>query len=248
VAADPTLAWSLHRARRPSLFWRAKELIHLAASALVLAVALPVAVVLLPVFALILRIHERREQPSTRVPDRAHVDELAALEDVVVQNQFTAVGFVKLGLFRRYTVTLVLWLLELSARHVYKKGSLAGIRTIHFARWVFLDDRRRLIFVSNYDGSLESYMDDFIDKVAWGLNAAFSNGDGYPRTRWLLFGGAKDERAFKNYLRDHQIETQLWYSAHAELTAVNITTNSEIRRGLATDMSDVEAQRWAALL
>jgi hypothetical protein len=195
-----------------------------------------------------LRIHERREKPSTRVPERAHVDELAAVEDVLVQNQFSAVGFVKPGAFRRYTLILVLWVLELSTRHVYKRGSLAGIRTIHFARWVFLDDKRRLIFVSNYDGSLESYMDDFIDKVAWGLNAAFSNGDGYPRTRWLVFGGAKDERGFKNYLRDHQIETQLWYSAHAELTGVNIATNSAIRRGLRGDMSNAEAQEWAALL
>ena len=31
---------------------------------------------------------------------------------------------------------------------------------------MFLDDKQRLIFISNYDGSLESYMDDFIDKVA----------------------------------------------------------------------------------
>ena len=34
----------------------------------------------------------------------------------------------------------------------------------------------RVAFLSTYDGSLESYMDDFIDKVAWGLNAIFSNG------------------------------------------------------------------------
>ena len=31
-------------------------------------------------------------------------------------------------------------------------------------------------------------MDDFIDKVAWGLNIVFSNGFGYPRARWLVFG------------------------------------------------------------
>ena len=39
-----------------------------------------------------------------------------------------------------------------------------------------------MFFSSNYDGSLESYMNDFIDKAAWGLNAIFSNGDGFPRT------------------------------------------------------------------
>ena len=42
-------------------------------------------------------------------------------------------------------------------------------------------------------------MDDFIDKVAWGLNAVFSNGVGYPRDALAVFGGARDERAFKRY-------------------------------------------------
>ena len=51
------------------------------------------------------------------------------------------------------------------------------------------------MFASSYDGSLESYMDDFIDKVAWGLNAAFSNGVGYPKTNWLVADGATDEQA-----------------------------------------------------
>jgi hypothetical protein len=248
VAGDPTLTWALHRPRRPSLLWRIKDQAHFVGSALLLLAALPFAVIALPFYAIALRIHERSEKPSTPVPDRDHVEQLASMEDIVVQNQFSAVGFVKPGPFRRRTLELVLWLLELSARHVYNDGSLAGIRTIHFARWVFLDDKRRLIFASNYDGSLESYMDDFIDKVAWGLNAAFSNGEGYPRTKWLVLDGAKDERAFKNYLRDHQIETQLWYSAHSELTAVNITRNSAIRRGLRGEMSESEAAEWAALL
>ena len=82
------------------------------------------------------------------------------------------------------------------------------MKTIHFARWVFLDDGRRVFFASNYDGSLESYMDDFIDKIAWGLNIVFSNGVGYPRTRWLVLDGARDELAFKDYLRLHQVPTR----------------------------------------
>ena len=80
----------------------------------------------------------------------------------------------------------MLWIASYATRHVFNRANLAGVKTIHFARWVFLDDQRRLVFASNYDGSLESYMDDFIDKVAWGLNAVFSNGVGYPRTSWLV--------------------------------------------------------------
>ena len=97
----------------------------------------------------------------------------------------------KPGLFRRATATVVLGVVNFGTRHLFNRGSLTGVKTIHFARWVFLDGKRRIIFASNYDGSLESYMGDFIDKVAWGLNAVFSNGVGYPRTSWLVAGGAQ---------------------------------------------------------
>jgi hypothetical protein len=248
VAGDRTLAWALKPARRPSLLWRANEAAHLVGAVLVLLLLSPFLLIGLPFWIVALRIHERRDKASTRVPARERVEQLAEVEDQLVQNQFSAIGYVKPGWFRLATVTAVLWGLELASRHVYNDGNLAGIRTIHFARWVFLDDKQRLIFISNYDGSLESYMDDFIDKVAWGLNAAFSNGVGYPRTRWLVLDGAKDERAFKNYLRNHQIVTQLWYSAYGNLTAVNIANNAAIRRGLRGQMSSVEAEQWANLL
>ena len=87
-------------------------------------------------------------------------------------------------------------------------------------------------------------MDDFIDKVAWGLNATFSNGYGYPRTRWLFFDGARDELAFKQYLRSHQHPTELWFSAYPDLTALNIENNAQIRAGLHGRMTDAQAEAW----
>ena len=69
----------------------------------------------------------------------------------------------------------LLALLDYSTRHIYNQGYLTRVQTIHFARWVLLDDGHRMFFASNYDGSLESYMDDFINKVAWGINAVFGN-------------------------------------------------------------------------
>ena len=38
-------------------------------------------------------------------------------------------------------------------------------------------------------------MDDFINKVGWGLNLVFSNGVGWPRTDWLITRGARREHA-----------------------------------------------------
>lgn len=247
VAEDRDLRWALHAPPPPALGWRLRQRAHMitAAAAVLL---LPVIVIGFPFWLIALRQHERRDIPSIQVPDSAHLDELEAVEDILVQNQLTAVGDVKPGTFRRLTLAAVRWILSYGSRHIYNNGNLAGIRTIHFARWVFLDDKRRLIFASNYDGSIESYMDDFIDKVAFGLNAAFSNGFGYPKTKWLIAGGAKDEEAFKNYLRNHQIPTQIWYSAYGDLTARNIDDNAAIRAGLRGKMSPDEAERWARRL
>src|SRR6266536_1511641 len=109
---------------------------------------------------------------------------------------------------------------------------------------VVIDNRRRVFFASSYDGSLESYMDDFIDKIAWGLNAVFSNGVGYPRTRWLVMEGARDEQAFKGFLHTYQVSTQLWYSAYRNMTTANIANNAAIRAGLHGSMSNEETERW----
>jgi hypothetical protein len=106
-----------------------------------------------------------------------------------------------------------------------------------------------LLFASNYDGSLDSYMDDFINKVAYGLNLVFSNGIGYPRTNFLLGRGAQDELTFKYYLRRHQVPTQVWYKAYPGLTAADLARNTQIREGLERrEMTDAEARRWLALI
>jgi hypothetical protein len=157
-------------------------------------------------------------------------------------------GTIKPGLFRRLTIRFVLLVIDYSARHIFNRGRLARVTTIHFARWVFLDGRKRVIFLSNYDGSLESYMDDFINKVAFGLNVVFSNGIGYPRTNWLLLDGAKDEQKFKDFLRRHQMPTQVWYNACPGLTALDRKRNALIRSGLEqSSMTDSAIKEWLQL-
>ena len=138
---------------------------------------------------------------------------------------------------------------DYACRHIYRRGYLTRVQTIHFAHWAFLDDKTRLLFASNYDGSLESYMDDFINKVAWGLNLVFSNGVGYPRTDWLVKGGARREQRFKAYLRRHELPTQVWYKAYPGLTVVDLVRNARIRQGLQRpDMSARQAREWLRLL
>jgi hypothetical protein len=212
------------------------------------ATLLPVALLTAPVYALLLRRHERRDEPSEDRAEEARVLELASLEDRLPMNPFTAVGHVKPGPFRALTIRAVLYLLNYVTRHFLKPGDLVGVKTIHFARWVFLDDRRRVLFASNYDGSLESYMDDFIDKLSWGLNLVFSNGIGYPRTRWLIKDGCRDELAFKHYLRLHQVPTRVWYSAYGRLSAPNVAANERLRQGLHSQLRGDRERDWVQAL
>lgn len=221
----------------------------LAATPLAILASAPLWVPALPLWAGTLLAKEATDATEDHLePDEAHDAALAALEDHTPQNQFTAAGFVKEGVFRNLTANALLRIIDYGTRYSYNRGQLTGVTTIHFARWVFMDDERRLLFASNYDGSLESYMDDFIDKVAWGLNAVFSNGVGYPRTFLLTLRGARQEDDFKDYLRRHQVPTQVWYSAYPDLTCANIETNARIRAGLVGDVSDRACDDWLALL
>jgi hypothetical protein len=229
--------------------WRLWNLLHAIGIPLLGLVAAPFLILFSPLIVYLLRSRETSDPDTGQRPTASTLSHLQALEDHDVTNPFSATGAVKPGLFRRLLVTAALTLLDYACRHVFFRGYLTRVQTIHFAHWAFLDDKTRLLFASNYDGSLESYMDDFINKVAWGLNLVFSNGVGYPRTDWLVKGGARREQPFKAYLRRHELPTQVWYKAYPGLTVVDLLRNTRIRKGLErTHMSEQQAREWLSLL
>ena len=231
------------------LGWQIAKLLHLLAVPLAGLALLPLFIVALPLLLYLLRRQEKQDPEICPRPDPAALRELQDLEDFDISNQYTAIGPVKPGLFRRWLLTLLLVLINYACRHVFTRGHLARVQTIHFARWVFLDDKARVVFTSNYDGSHQGYMDDFINKVAWGLNLVFSNGIGWPRTRWLILGGARQEQSFKYFQRRHQIPTQVWYKAYPGLTLADMQRNQRIREGLErARMTDAQAFAWLGLL
>jgi hypothetical protein len=229
--------------------WWLRNAAHALTIPLVGLLLLPLLLLASPFLAWQLRRLETTDPEIAPRPNPAHVRQLAAIEDHDVTNPFSALGSVKAGAFRGIAVTALVALLDYACRHLYHRGHLARVQTIHFARWVFLDGRQRLFFASNYDGSLESYMDDFINKVAWGLNLVFSNGVGYPRTSWLVKAGARNAQAFKQYLRRHQLPTEVWYKAYPGLSAFDLARHSRIREGLeATSLSEAGLRDWLRLL
>jgi hypothetical protein len=240
---------SLTPAPATAFAWQLKNVAHLIAIPLLLILLLPFFIVYAPVFIFQLRRRERADPEIAPRPELTHAEKLASLEDHDVTNQFSAFGSLKPGLFRRWTLIFILWIINYTTRHIFNRGRLARVSTIHFARWVFIDDKKRLFFASNYDGSLDSYMDDFINKVAFGLNAVFSNGIGYPTTNWLVLDGAKDEQKFKYFIRRHELPTEVWYNGHPGLTALNLERNALIRQGLENPaMTASQLQQWVQLL
>ena len=210
---------------------------------------LPLTILILLIYIVLLRRRERTDPEITPRPAAVQARRLAEIEDHDVTNQFSAMGALKPGWFRLLNISIGLAVIKWTTRHLFTRGHLARVSTIHFARWVFIGGRTRLLFASNYDGSLDSYMDDFINKVGFGLNLVFSNGIGYPRTNWLVLDGAKDEQKFKRYIRRHELPTEVWYNAHPGLTAADLARNSRIRDGLEKpSMTEAEARQWLSLL
>jgi hypothetical protein len=231
------------------LGWRIEKLAHALAVPLVAIVALPFLIVAAPFLAWLLRRRETEDPEFCPRPLAADLETLQELEDRGITNQYTAIGAVKPGRFRRWLLTVLLVLTDYACKQIFTRGFLARVQTIHFAHWFFFDDKTRVVFLSNYDGSHQGYMDDFINKVGWGLNLLFSNGVGWPRTRWLIFGGSRIEQSFKYYQRRHQVPTQVWYKAYPGLALVELKRNHRIREGLErATMSDAEALAWLRLL
>ena len=235
--------------KRTPLGWHLAKLVNLVAVPLVGLLVLPLLIVLLPWLIYLLRMRETSDPEICPRPQREALQALQDLEDHGVSNQYTALGTVKPGLFRRGLLSVLLVLVDYACRHVFTRGHLGRVQTIHFARWVFIDGKSRVAFASNYDGAHQAYMDDFINKVGWGLNLLFSNGIGWPRTRWLILGGARIEQRFKRFQRRHQLPTQVWYKAYPGLALVDLKRNQRIREGLErARMSDAQALAWLRLL
>ncbi len=228
--------------------WQIKNLLHMIGLPLLVLIASPLLILVAPFYLIALRRLEKTDPEVCPTADQKHCEDLSRFEDHDVTNQFSAMGSLKPGLVRQLTATLVLKTVNYGARHITRPGTLGRIRSIHFARWVFVAGRERMIFFSNYDGSVESYMDDFINKTGFGLNASFSNGIGYPKTNWLVMDGCTDERKYKEYLRRHTLPTQVWYKAYPGLTAIDLDRNTRIRQGLESSLTNEQAREWAALL
>ena len=127
---------------------------------------------------------------------------------------------------------------------IIRPGFLGNVGTVHFARWIKFPRSRNYAFVSNYDGSFESYLEDFITKVNVGLNAAWGHCIGFPKTKNVFTLGASDGDRFIRWARGSTRPTSFWYSAYPKLTVEIIRRNALIRDGLVRAQSASDAEAW----
>ncbi|MCH7601105.1 MAG: hypothetical protein IH973_15250, partial [Myxococcales bacterium] len=215
------------------------------------APALLVAIgVVLGGWVIALRRHEKadpEDKPQHSADTTAHIQYASQDENNFLQNQLTHLVDKKEGWFRAFTLRGVFIALQFLATYLFNKGKLGGIPSIHFARWVFLGSRERVLFLSNFDNSWQSYLGDFVDQASNGLTAVWSNTKGYPRSKYLVSAGSKNSTSFLAWTRAHQLPTDVWYSAYPGLTVRNVNENTEIRRGLA-DFTAFPARDWLRVL
>ncbi|MFO1079702.1 MAG: hypothetical protein U1E23_03620 [Reyranellaceae bacterium] len=195
-----------------------------------------------------LRRLEGANQPDDTLPDPAVLERVVAHENRTMQNHLAGISIMQAGWLRRITLRLAFLVIGLLAQRRFRPGYLGDIGTIHFARWVLLPGTDRLLFFSNYGGSWESYLEDFITKASDGLTGVWSNTIGFPRTENLFKKGATDGERFKRWARRQQRPTLFWYSAYPHLTTARIRANAAIRQGLVTASTDDEAAAWFSLL
>lgn len=93
---------------------------------------------------------------------------------------------------------------------ITEDSPIKKISTIHFARWVVIDNGTRLLFTTNFDGGWEQYLRDFVEKAPGGLDAIWSNCVGYP--------GSLPYEPFREYVYQHELKAELFYAAYPDIT------------------------------
>ncbi len=197
-------------------------------------------------FFMAIRRAEKSDWIDPSQAEMAHLKAINAQENAPghAQNHILAVGEMKPGILRAVAHSFALWTIRMIITFNYRPGFVINMGTIHFARWWRVPGTNKTAFYSNFDGSWENYLEDFITRARWGQSAAWSNWVGFPETRYLIFKGAGQGDDFKRWVRTRQQVVPFWYSRFPTLTTDRIRTNALIHHGLAHAQTNSEAEEW----
>lgn len=117
-------------------------------------------------------------------------------------------------------------------------AGLIGLKFIHFARWVIIpkdawptltDDRETLdrdtmLFLSNFNGTWDQYIDAFSDGIPTGLDLFWYKNARYP--------GSVPITPFKDYIRANQINCDFYYNATPGAAYRDVVSALRVKRAL----------------
>lgn len=241
LALFAVFALAFWPAAKGPLLWK---LLALGTKAL-LSTAL-VATAIAAMFLFKLRRAEQAEKPDTSQAPIEKLRAIMAQENAPghAQNHILAVGTMKPGWFRAFTHAFALWGIRNLIVYGFRPGFVINMGTIHYARWWRLPGTNKVCFYSNFDGSWESYLEDFITRARQGQTAAWSNWQGFPRTRFMIGLGAENGDAFKRWVRIQQQVVPFWYARFPDLTSDQIRNNALIHSGASLARTASESEEW----
>lgn len=243
VLSNPEFEWVKTKVKLPATNWPGMVLL-----ACIILPLIPVVIIWVLIIEFFYERKDSHFELTRSQLNEGHIKKLEEYEDHENQNQFTQLVVMKPGKMRLITFKALMLFARGLIAFWFRKGKLMGIPTIHFARWVLFDNNKRVLFFSNFDGSWQQYLGDFIDQSGWGLTGIFSNTTNFPKTRFLFTGGAYDEEHFLAWSRYTELQTQVWYCAYPELSIKNVNNNTKIRVNLIKDLSEKEATEFLKLI
>jgi len=228
---------------RGRLWWRL--VINLPWVILAALIALPL-ILLLPV----IRLYEIREAQEPAGPRDPTAHDVTAADyagyNTGMQNHLCTFATVRTSRFRRFLIGAVLTVGGILAKRLFIFGKLGAMASIHFARWIVFDDAggRRVLFLSNFDGSWAGYLGDFSDLIAYGINAVWANVKAFTPTRFLFWRGAYNIEPYEQQVREHFQPVQLIYRAYGAHSVRNLQRYIDFRDRLARAIAIAEAREW----
>ena len=88
---------------------------------------------------------------------------------------------------------------------------------IHFMRFTTINNDTQLLFTSNFDGSVETYLADFLVHMPDHLDALWGYCDGYPEK-----GAGADFAGFMKFIVSGYVPCQFFFAAYPDATVKQV--------------------------
>ena len=130
------------------------------------------------------------------------------------------------------------WIFRFARSFPGTLAGLIGLKFIHFARWVIIPkdawptlcdtdeklDRDTMLFLSNFNGTWDQYIDAFSDGIPTGLDLFWYKNARYP--------GSVPITPFKEYIRANQINCDFYYNATPGAAYRDVVSALRVKRAL----------------